>query len=39
MRTEAQSHSEKGSPAFPGDYHIAKKFMDNLAETARIQVQ
>lgn len=38
MRTEPQTHSELGSPTVPGDFHIAKKFMDNLAETAAIVI-
>lgn len=38
LRTEPQSHSELGTPAIPGDFYIAKKFMDNLAETAEIRL-
>lgn len=38
MREEPQTHSELGSSSFPGDFHIAKKFMDNLAETARLEI-
>ncbi|QNR23799.1 MbnP family protein [Croceimicrobium hydrocarbonivorans] len=38
LRNEPQTHSEMGSATVPGDFHIAKKFMDNLAETARIEI-
>lgn len=38
MRSEPQTHSEMGTATVPGDFHIAKKFMDNLAETATIEV-
>lgn len=38
MRNEPQTHSEMGSPTVPGDFHIAKKFMDNLAETTKLVI-
>lgn len=38
MRTEPQTHSEMGSPTVPGDFYIAKKFMDNLEETAALVI-
>ncbi len=38
MRNEPQTHSEVGSATVPGDFHIAKKFMDNLAETATVEI-
>ncbi len=38
MRNEPQTHSVIGTPSNPGDFHIAKKFMENLSETAEIQI-
>lgn len=38
LRSEPQSHSELGTPSVPGDFYIAKKFMDNLAQSSEIRL-
>ena len=38
MRTEPQSHSEIGDSLNPGDFDIARKFMENLSASGRLEV-
>ncbi len=39
MRTEAQSHSEIGDSLNPGDFDIARRFMENLSATADLEIR
>ena len=38
MRTEPQSHSEIGDSLNPGDFDIARKFMENLSASGRLEI-
>lgn len=39
MRTEPQSHSEIGDSLNPGDFDIARRFMENLSATASLEIR
>ncbi len=39
MRNEPQTHSEVGDSLNPGDFDIARRFMENLSATAKLEIR